>query len=87
MFVTRGTGLCIRMLILLLFPRALHLGREVGHIVHSKVVVKDRIIEQVSDFNYFGTEVSYIEDKDICRQINKFQTSSVARYLQQLVLE
>ena len=36
------------------------------------MAVDDRIIEQVSSFNYLGSEY-YVKDRDIDKKMNKFQ--------------
>lgn len=43
------------------------------HPVRSKVVIENKILEQVSYFDYLGCNVSYDRDKDIENKLNKFQ--------------
>lgn len=41
--------------------------------LRTKIVIEDKIIEQVSSFNYLGCNVSYCENNDVNNKINKFQ--------------
>ena len=41
--------------------------------IRSKIVIEDKILEQVSDFKYLGCEISFKYDKDIEQKVNKFQ--------------
>jgi phage major head subunit gpT-like protein len=40
--------------------------------VHSKIVIENKILEQVNTFNYLGCHVSYEGEKDIQDIITKF---------------
>ena len=42
--------------------------------VRSKIVLDNRILEQVSHFTYLGCDVSYEKDKEILRRVSRFQT-------------
>lgn len=41
--------------------------------IRSKIVVDDKIIEQVSSFNYLGCEISTEKDKDTEKKLTRFQ--------------
>jgi hypothetical protein len=50
----------------------------------SKIVVENKIVEQVSHFNYLGCDVTYNEDKDCDKKLHKFQAicGTIRRTLQ-----
>ena len=41
--------------------------------VRSKIVVENKVLEQVSSFSYLGSDISLDIDKDIEKKTNKFQ--------------
>ena len=41
--------------------------------IRSKIVLNDEILEQVNSFNYLGCLISYDQEKDVERKLNKFQ--------------
>jgi hypothetical protein len=49
---------------------------EGKHPRRSKIVIDNKIIEQVSHFNYLGCDVSYNYDADLQIKLNKFQYMS-----------
>jgi hypothetical protein len=46
---------------------------EGKHPRRSKILIKTKIIEQVSHFNYLGCDVSCNYDADLQTKLNKFQ--------------
>lgn len=40
--------------------------------IRAKIVVEDKILEQINCFNYLGCNVSYIKNEDMRNKINKF---------------
>jgi hypothetical protein len=41
--------------------------------VRSKIMIKNKIIEQVKNFNYLGCDISYNYDDDLQNKLHKFQ--------------
>ncbi|KAK7861914.1 hypothetical protein R5R35_009378 [Gryllus longicercus] len=42
--------------------------------IRSKIVIDNTVIDQTSNFNYLGCDISYDTDKDIENKTNKFQS-------------
>lgn len=41
--------------------------------IRSKIVILNKVLEQVSQFNYLGCDVSFLGNLDLVRKINRFQ--------------
>jgi hypothetical protein len=41
--------------------------------MRTEIVMNGKTIEQVSDFNYLGCNISYCERKEVDNKVNKFQ--------------
>ena len=51
--------------------------------IRAKIVLKDKILEQVNCFNYLGCNVSYNKNEDLIIKINRFNymCGTIRRYL------
>ena len=41
--------------------------------MRTKIAIKGKTIEQVTDFNYLGCNISYCERKEVNNKVNEFQ--------------
>ena len=44
------------------------------HPISSTITVIDKVLKQISYFQYLGCDITYQFDEDIERKINRFQT-------------
>lgn len=42
--------------------------------IRLKIVIGNRAFEQISQFNYLGSEIGFVNDRDILHNIDKFKS-------------
>ena len=48
-----------------------HYGKDA---IRTKIILRDKPLEQISNFNYLGCDITYNKEKDYIKKINKFQS-------------